>query len=233
MAQVKNWKDFQHYKDRSPPWLKLHRGLLDDYDYARLPLASKALAPLLWLLASESEDGVCIDTDYLAFRLRWSEADVIAGLNPLIDNGFLIPAINPLATCLQGACLETEGETEGEGEKDSASADSSLPPEDSKKKKSSPMKTITEWTAGLEGDAIPADDVIFEYSRKAGIPDDFLYLAWVEFETRSAESGKKQKDWRATFRNCVKSNWYRLWAIDREGGYFLTTEGKQAQRASA
>jgi len=28
MLRVKNWGKFQHYKDRNPPWIKLHRGLL-------------------------------------------------------------------------------------------------------------------------------------------------------------------------------------------------------------
>ena len=49
----RNWARFQHYNTRRPPWIKLHRGLLDDYQFHTLPLASKALAPLLWLLASE------------------------------------------------------------------------------------------------------------------------------------------------------------------------------------
>ena len=53
----KNWSQFQHYRDRSPTWLKLHRSLLDDFDYHCLPIASKALAPFLWLLASEYEGG--------------------------------------------------------------------------------------------------------------------------------------------------------------------------------
>jgi hypothetical protein len=53
----KNWSSFQHYKDRAPAWIKLHRGLLDDFEFSSLPVASRALAPLLWLLASEFEGG--------------------------------------------------------------------------------------------------------------------------------------------------------------------------------
>ena len=30
--RIKNWAQFQHFKDRSPPWIKLHREFLDDYD---------------------------------------------------------------------------------------------------------------------------------------------------------------------------------------------------------
>ena len=67
----KNWNTFQHYRDRCPPWIKLHREILNDKEFMCLPLASKAIAPLLWLLASESKDGQFdASTDELSFRLR-------------------------------------------------------------------------------------------------------------------------------------------------------------------
>ena len=117
---TKNWTEFQHYKDRSPPWIKLHKGLLDDRQYQSLPIASRALAPMLWLLASESKDG-SFDADHeeLAFRLRTSVKDVAAGLGPLVAKGFFVPAQDasePLAKRLQGADPEGEGETKGEEE---------------------------------------------------------------------------------------------------------------------
>ena len=37
--RVKNWSAFQHYRHRRPPWIKLHRGLLDDFAWHRLPEA--------------------------------------------------------------------------------------------------------------------------------------------------------------------------------------------------
>lgn len=122
----RNWADFQHYKGRSPPWIKFHRGLLDDYDFQCLPIASKALAPMLWLLASESKDPktgeIDASGDRLSFRLRMSAEDVAAALKPLIDKGFFFVkhgASNVLADCKQHAPLEeTETETEGEKEKE-------------------------------------------------------------------------------------------------------------------
>lgn len=108
----KNWRDFQHYKDRSPPWIRLHRKLLDDKDFHRLPVASRALAPMLWLLASESVDGqIDADPDNLAFRLRSSEKEIVTALQPLIDKGFfevIEGDSKPLADCLQHAVPETE-----------------------------------------------------------------------------------------------------------------------------
>lgn len=117
----KNWDSFQHYKDRNPPWIKLHKGLLNDRAYTRLPLASKALAPLLWLLASESKDGSFdAEVEELVFRLRMTEKEIIQGLDPLIKSGFFTTvqsASTPLSTGLQAApesCSEREGETERE-----------------------------------------------------------------------------------------------------------------------
>jgi hypothetical protein len=116
----KNWDNFQHYKHRSPPWIKLHRNLLDDMHYQRLPIASKALAPMLWLLASESNDGVIHRTpEEIAFRLRMSEKDVLSAIKPLIDNGFFTDADNMLAECLQDATTEKrQSRVEKEREKE-------------------------------------------------------------------------------------------------------------------
>lgn len=126
----KNWHDFQHYKDRSPPWIRLHRKLLDDMHFQRLPVASRALAPMLWLLASESMDGVInADPEELAFRLRQSEEEIVEALKPLIEKGFFVViegdasavlahckhvASTVLAPRLQRATPETETETETE-----------------------------------------------------------------------------------------------------------------------
>jgi uncharacterized phage protein (TIGR02220 family) len=140
--KVKGWADFQHYKDRSPPWIKLHKTLLDNFEYQSLPIASKALAPMLWLLASESDGGV-IDacTKKLAFRLRTSEQDIIDGLIPLIDNGFFIDDSDVLADCKQSAMPETETETEVDIE---AKASMSGKPDDAQPNSEKPESTKSE-----------------------------------------------------------------------------------------
>jgi hypothetical protein len=113
LLQPKNWAVFQHYKDRCPPWIKLHRDLLNDRVYMCLPLASKALAPLLWLLASETKDGQFDGSlDELVFRLHISPKEYEDGLKPLIDKGFFIVASGVLAESKQVAIPETERETE-------------------------------------------------------------------------------------------------------------------------
>jgi hypothetical protein len=118
LLQPKNWAVFQHYKDRCPPWIKLHRDLLNDRVFMCLPLASKALAPLLWLLASESKDGVFDGSlDELVFRLHITPKDYQDGVKPLIDKGFFVIASGVLAECYQDAIPETETERETKTEK--------------------------------------------------------------------------------------------------------------------
>lgn len=118
--RVRNWEKFQHYRGRKPPWIKLHRDILDDYEFACLPLASRALAPCIWLLASESEDGsIDLDVPRLAFRLRVTEEEVKEHVKPLIDKGFLEceqDANAVLAPRKQSAMPEVEVERERETE---------------------------------------------------------------------------------------------------------------------
>ena len=118
-----NWHQLQHYKLRSPPWVKLHRKLLDDIKWHALPVASKALAPMLWLLASEDKEGIIMGDDVeISFRLRMSRADLEAALKPLMDNGMFEDASIVLAGRLQHACSESETETETERERDASAA---------------------------------------------------------------------------------------------------------------
>ena len=128
----KNWSSFQHYKLRNPPWIKLHKNLLDDMNFQRLPLASKAIAPMLWLLASESNSGeINKTTEEIAFRLRMTEKEVSTAIKPLLDMGFFIDASKMLANGLQDAMSETETETETETEIETEKpnyAESKIPP---------------------------------------------------------------------------------------------------------
>ena len=233
-AKVKNWHEFQHYKNRCPPWIKLQKSLLDNFEFACLPLASKALAPFVWLLASESMDGeLRIDLEWLVFRLPFTEQEVIAGLNPLIEAGFLEGASGVLAERKQETRLEVETEEEEEREEEGApSGATPLAP----KKKAKGTTTLTTYLADCEAEGvkpIPGDDAVFAYAEQVGLPTEFLAMAWQWFKAKyTAGSGKAKRytDWRATFRNAVKDCWPKYWAIDQSGAYYLTTQGKQAQR---
>jgi hypothetical protein len=129
----KNWKSFQHYKDRAPSWIKLHKALLDDYEFSCLPIASRALAPMIWLLASEYDDGkITASIDKLAFRLHMTCVDLSEALRPLLEKGFF-DASETLAKPEQNACLEKEDieknidQTEKEATASAAPPDPSIP----------------------------------------------------------------------------------------------------------
>ena len=54
-------EDYQHYKDRAPPWIKLHVKTLESYKFSRLQDASKAHLMLIWLLASRTGNNLPYD----------------------------------------------------------------------------------------------------------------------------------------------------------------------------
>lgn len=96
--------------------------------------------------------------------------------------------------------------------------------------------TLKTYLADCEAEGvkpIPGDDAVFAYAEQVGLPTEFLAMAWQWFKAKyTAGSGKAKRyiDWRATFRNAVKDCWPKYWAIDQSGAYYLTTQGKQAQR---
>ncbi|UPG89296.1 YdaU family protein [Luteibacter aegosomaticola] len=106
------------------------------------------------------------------------------------------------------------------------------PPSGGKKSKGS--VTIDTWLATLDGaDAIPPTDTVFAYAESAGIPPEFLELSWRVFLRKARASGKRQKDWRQTYRNYVEGNYLKLWWFDPDGECRLTTVGEQEKRAMA
>jgi hypothetical protein len=204
---VKNWRVFQHYKDRAPAWIKLQKSLLDDYVFNRLPLASKALAPMIWLLASESDDGsVPADVQWISFRLRWPEGDVVSGLKPLIDNGFLSDASSSLADRYQDACLEKEIEKEIEIDRSSLRSDLTvILPEPAKR------TAIEKPPDKRRGIRLPDDwqpwDGWKEFARKEGLSDDDARREFDGFKDywRGVPGQRGSKlDWDATFRNRLR-----------------------------
>lgn len=105
---VKNWAKFQHYKDRDPPWIKLHKSLLDDYDFCCLQDASKLHLILIWLYAARNDGQIPNDPKFVQKKLGLSASP---DLKALIAKGFLVDASNTLADCEQSAIPETETET--------------------------------------------------------------------------------------------------------------------------
>ena len=87
LLAIKNWNTFQHYGKRNPPWIKLHRAILDDYAFCALPDVSKAHLMLLWLYASQNNGTVPHDAPFLERKLSISGLDI----EGLVEHGFLMP----------------------------------------------------------------------------------------------------------------------------------------------
>ena len=120
--RIRNWSEFQHYKDRDPPWIKLHRTLLADYEFSRLQDASKAHLMLIWLFASQANGRIPDDPEFLRDKLSLKRPP---DLKSFIEQGLLIPeqdaskvlqtgASNPLALARS---REAEAEAEAEAYK--------------------------------------------------------------------------------------------------------------------
>lgn len=180
----KNWAVFQHYKDRNPPWIKLHREILTDRTFMTLPLASKALAPLMWLLASESKNGIFEGSvDDLMFRLHITKKEYEDGVKPLIDKGFFEIDSGVLADCEQDARPETETETKREAEV---------------KKSTRGSRLSADWVLPKE----------WEDWAKQERPDLDLRSVGEQFRdywSAKAGSGATKLDWQATWRNWVRN----------------------------
>lgn len=201
--RVKNWDEFQHYRDRKPQWLKLHRHLLDDFEFHSLPVASRAILPMLWLLASEYQDASAgvIDADHkkIAFRLRMTEKEATAAIEPLVSSGFIMfvrSDTDLLAALEQDASLERETETERETEVE--------PPQE---RASASAKAVT----------MPFDTLPLEWQewacREFGWNLQLVGDVWATFRDywkHGKGKSVKREGWESTWRNWCRKEAPRL-----------------------
>lgn len=203
MARIrpKNWADFQHYKDRDPSWIKLHKRLLDDFEFQSLPVASRALAPMLWLLASEEKTGLIDAEDRkLAFRLRMTPAELDEALRPLVQGGFFVAeraASGPLAEPDRPAILQVEKQVKDKKEEQ-------LPVEAAaSKQKSYPEAFEQFWKAYPTDNNMPKKPAFKAWGRLAPEKQTAAFAAIPGFKAY-----------------CAANSWYRPIYADR----FLSQE---------
>ena len=190
---VKNFERFQHYKDRAPPWIKLYNELLDDYDFGKLPDASKMHLIAIWLLASRSDNKIPYDATWVARRIN---ANTKVDLALLVSSGFIVinqqvqsveqDASNALADCKQDACLEREESRERvETEQRAAS------PQISRKK---PVRAIP--------DNFQIDETGVSYAKALGFSDFEIKREHQKFCMHAKAKGLTYADW-----NAAEHNW--------------------------
>ena len=115
--RIKNWVKHQHFKDRRPPWIKVHRDILEQRDIMMISPCAFRLLVLLWLLASEDEDmnGTLPQVEDIAFRLHMDK-DVISKHLRELEAWLEQDDIKPISPRYQVGPPETETETETERE---------------------------------------------------------------------------------------------------------------------
>lgn len=127
ILRPKNWDSFQHYKNRRPPWIKLHHLLVDDADFHALKGDDAKYLVLIWLIASE-DFGNLPPNPKLAFRLRMSVKQ-LEQLLARLQAWIVYDASKPLAISEQVATPEGEVEERQSAEPEvDASASAPSPP---------------------------------------------------------------------------------------------------------
>lgn len=174
-VSVKGFERFQHYKDRRPPWIKLYTSIFEDYEFACLQDASKLHLVSIWVLASQLDNRIPADPEWIARRIN---ATTAVDLSILIEKGFLI-ASKLLASCKQNAMPETETET-----------DIKNSPSESKKEASKRARLCpTDFQPDAAGAALLAGLSLEDRERIVS-----------EFVTYWQSTKSRRKDWQATFR---------------------------------
>lgn len=114
--RVVNWDKMQHYKDRSPPWIKLHRDLLTSETWVSSSNDDRVLAIAIMMLAADTDNRIPASPRYIQRRAYLDNAPDLSGLLALnfIE---IIEEKDDASTPLADA--RPEGETEGEGEQNS------------------------------------------------------------------------------------------------------------------
>ena len=171
---------YQHYKDRCPPWIKLHSSVMDDYEFCSLDDKGKWHLAAIWLLASRTDNRIPNDPAFLKTRLGLTHKPDLDGL---ISLGFLAICddCKQAATDMLASCPSEERRGEGETEeRESARKRACALPIDFEL--SDEMKTYADGK-GISGGSIP---VLFE-----------------QFTEYHRGQGTTRMDWVATWRTWV------------------------------
>lgn len=125
--KIKNWSEHQHFKDRSPPWIKVHREIINDVEWHELSGDDAKLLISLWLIASEDKElsGRLPDTKSLCFRLRIKEIQLNQALIRL-SHWLIQDDISTISSVYQGDIPE---KSRGREKKDKEVEDKAQAPE--------------------------------------------------------------------------------------------------------
>jgi len=83
--RIVGWEKYQHYKDRNPPWIKLHREILTSYTWTVLDEQSRLLAIVCMVLAADTGNRIPLDRDFIQRRGQFSSRPDV---RKLVEVGF-------------------------------------------------------------------------------------------------------------------------------------------------
>jgi len=85
--RIRNWSQFQHYKDRNPPWIKLHQDLMSSETWALAPSdADRIVLVVVMLLAARNDNKITSNTNYIK---KFAHLDCDVNLNWLLECAFI------------------------------------------------------------------------------------------------------------------------------------------------
>lgn len=104
--KIRNWAKFQHYRDRNPPWIKLHYELMSSIDWVMADDQTRLLMIVCMMIASRHDGKVPNNPDYIQ---KMSHLNKKPDLVSLCDTGFFEDASTALADCKHHAsgCLRS------------------------------------------------------------------------------------------------------------------------------
>ena len=140
---IAKWEEYQHYRDRCPPWIKLHYSLLTSPTWVMLDDAGRVLAIACMLIASRNGGDVPGDPEYMR---RVAYLNNPPNFAPLLECGFLTTVPNASAVLADASALKADDTTETETEKET---------EKSKGKKRTPARTPSRTPVTVAEIAIP------------------------------------------------------------------------------
>lgn len=105
-------------------------------------------------------------------------------------------------------------------------------PADKKKKTERTFKQFSDDCKASGEKIMENYEALFDYLKKIDLPEHFASLAWMAFKDRYMTNddyiGKRYLNWRQVFLNAVKCNWFGFWKRNRNGEWYLTDKGQQA-----
>jgi len=90
--EIKNWRTYQHYSDRRPPWIKLHDSILDDYEFSHLTETARLVYLLMLLLAGKTDNAIPRDMEWISRKVHVGVKETQNAVETLVSQRFVLIA---------------------------------------------------------------------------------------------------------------------------------------------